>query len=116
MACFTNQLGKDQLYSIHKVGTIGSPYGNMFKLDPYIISSNKFCYMEVLEVKTTATTTKQTCSQRKQNVKKILMILGRAVPMSCQDSTIPSNLSAWFHLGLPPPVLCFAEHSDPSKL
>lgn len=61
MARFTNQLGKDQPYSIDSVETIGSPYGKKVKLDPYIISQNKFCYIEVLKVKTTAATTvKQT--------------------------------------------------------
>lgn len=115
MACFTDQLGKDQLYSINRLGTIGSPYGKMFNLEPYIISPNKFCYTEVLKVKTTATATKQACSQREQNV-KILVTLTRAVTISCQDTAVPPNLSAWLHSGLHPPVLCSAERSDLSKL
>lgn len=72
MAHFTNQLRKDQLYSINGVGTIGSPYGKKLKLYPYIMSPNKFCYIKVLKVKTAAAaaTTKQ-CSKREENVRNV---------------------------------------------
>lgn len=72
MAHFANQLRKDQLYSINRVGTVGSPYGKKLKLDPYIMSPNKFCYINVLKVKTAAaTTTTKQCSRREENVRNV---------------------------------------------